>query len=411
MHSILTLLALFADPAADTWPAFRNGGTSATTAQALPLTWSEKEGVAWKIDLPGYGQSSPVVWKDTVFVTAVDGKQRETGFVLAYDARTGKERWRHTFEPTQKAPWSDTISRAAPTPVVDAAGVYSFFEGGNLIALSHAGKPLWSRALFKEFGEFQNNHGLGSSPAQTDDTLFVLVDHRGPSYLLAVDKKTGKDRWKTDRKERGSWTSPVVATLGGKLSVIVSSNGSVAGYDAATGKLLWEHEGLAGNTLPSATVAGDLVVVGAGAGRMGADPAAAAKSNCALRLGTKGVEVAWTADKATASYASPIVHRGHAYFVSQAGLVVCIDVKTGAQKYAERIDGPCWATPIAAGERVYCFGKDGVTTVLKAGPTFEKLATNRLFPEGAKDVTVHGVAAVEGAFFVRTGTALVRVGK
>jgi len=426
MTGMLTLLVLLpgVEPAPAAWPSFRNGGAGVAAVKELPLTWSPTENVAWKVDLPGFGQSSPVVWGDKVFVTAVDGKQREKGFLLAYDARTGKQLWAHEFEPTQKMTWSETISRAAPTPVVDADGVYAFFEGGNLLARTHDGKPLWERSLAKEFGEFKNNHGLGGSPAQTDDTLFVLVDHSGPSYLLAVDKKTGKDRWKTDRTSRGSWTSPVVATRGGKAEVIVSSNGSVAGYAADTGKLLWELTGLAGNTLPSATVADGHVVVGAGAGRMGADPAAAAKSNCCLRLvekaGKPDYEVAWTADKVSASYASPLVYRGYAYFVNQAGVVTCLDLKDGSQKYAERLEGSCWASPIAAGERIYFFGKDGRTTVLKAGPTFERLATNALWdaekaepagPMGFGGTTFYGCAAVEGAIFARTGKALYRVGK
>jgi outer membrane protein assembly factor BamB len=450
-----------AGPASDIWPAFRGGGENVTTAKDLPLTWSESENIAWKIDLPGYGQSSPVVWKDTVFITAVDGAQRDKGFVIAHDARSGKRRWTHAFEPTQKAKWSMMISRAAPTPVVDAVAVYVFFEGGDLLALSHDGKPLWSRSLFKEYGEFQNNHGLGSSPAQTDDALFVLVDHRGPSYLLAVDKRTGKDRWKTERASRGSWTSPVIGQRDGKPEVIVSSGGSVAGYDPASGKQLWELAGLVGNTLPSASVSADRVIVGASAGgRMKSDPGAISKSNCCLRLvekeGRKAYEVCWSAEKATASYATPLIYGDYVYFVNSVGVVYCLEQKTGKQVYAERIAGECWASPIGAGERIYFFGKSGVTTVLKAGPKFEKIAVNQLWDaekaaEKAEDTTaaatskqpvatgaqqqssdsaekrpgggersemsayldpiLYAAAPVEGAFFVRTGTVLYRIGK
>jgi hypothetical protein len=465
MHAFFVVLALVPSaesaPAPDVWPAFRGGGENVSAAKNLPLTWSETENLAWKVDLKGYGQSSPVVWKDTVFVTTVDGPQRERGFVTAYDGRTGKLRWSHAFEPTQKAKWSQMISRAAPTPVVDASAVYAFFEGGELLALSHGGKPLWSRSLVKDFGEFQNNHGLGSSLAQTDDTLFVLVDHRGPSYLLAVDKQTGKERWKTDRTARGSWTSPVIAQRHGKPEIVVSSNGSVAGYDAATGKQLWELTGITGNTLCSAATAGDLILVGASAGgRMKADPAAIARSNCCLRLvekdGQPTYEVCWTAQKATASYASPLGYGGLVYFVNSVGAVHCLDRASGKTLFSERIDGECWASPIGAGEHVYFFGKDGRTTVLRAGPKFEKVAVNRLWDpeklptqpqpaapaeapagkqgsaegsrkEGAAkqprraggaeaagsylDPIVYGVAAVDGGFFVRTGTTLYRIGK
>lgn len=443
MNATLLSLALLtgADPmdATRTWPGFRGMGDSVTAAKRLPVRWSERENVAWKISLPGYGQSSPVVWHDTVFVTAVHGSEREKGYIVAVNVVTGKERWRHEFAPTQKAKWSGMVSRAAPTPLVDADAVYAFFEGGDLLALTHDGKPLWSRSLVKEYGEFQNNHGLGASPVQTDDAVIVLIDHRGPSYVLAVNKKTGKNVWKTDRPSRSSWTSPAVATRDGKQEIIVSSNGAVTGYDARTGKQLWEIDGLAGNTLPSPCVAGEFVLTGAGTGRMDDDGQKSAKSNCCLRLiekdGKPSSELRWTAAKAVANYASPLAHRGHAYFVNQAGVVFCIDLATGKERYAERVDGSCWATPIGAGDHVYFFGRNGRTTVLRAGPKHEQVASNGLWeaaPGDAKndandkkptstrgagfgaeymDPILYGVAAVDGAFFVRTGTALYRIGK
>ncbi len=420
--SILLALSFLAnsttsDPS--TWPGFRGCGDGISTAKNLPLSWGPGKNVAWKFDLPGYGQSSPVVWKDTVFVTSVAGDNREKGFVTAIDAGTGKKRWTHEFQPTQKAKWSNYVSKAAPTPIVDAAAVYAFFEGGDLLALTHDGKPLWSRSLVKDYGEFQGNHGLGSSPTATDDAVIVLIDHSGPSYLLAVSKRTGKNLWKTERKSRGSWTSPVIARRDGKPEVVVSSNGNVAGYDASNGKLLWEMDGLSGNTIPSASANDDVILVGSGLSRKGGDAASASKSNCCVALvskdGKPGYQIRWAAQKAVSSYATPLAFQGHAYFVNQAGVVFCIDLKSGKETYAERIDGPCWASPIGAGDRVYFFGKDGRTTVLKAGPKYEKLASNTLWAErndaeAENAPTIHGVAAVDGAFFIRTGTALYRIG-
>jgi hypothetical protein len=207
-------------------------------------------------------------------------------------------------------------------------------------------------------------------------------------------------------------------------------------------------------------VAGDLIVVGASAGaRMKSDPTAIAKSNCCLRLlekdGRPTYEVCWTAAKATASYATPLAHRGYVYFVNSVGVVYCLEQATGKPVYTERIEGECWASPLGAGDHVYFFGKDGRTTVLRAGPKFEKIAVNRLWSpeelpaatdapadsarrkeptqsgpskkgssaqkpppdrgaEGAGsylDPIVYGVAAVDGALFVRTGTTLYRIGK
>lgn len=432
--SIATLSLAVAVTAAD-WPGFRGTGDSVAVAKNLPTEWSEKQNTAWTLELPGYGQSAPVVWKETAYVTCVAGDMRDKGFVVAVDVTTGKEKWRHTFEPTQKVKSSGTVSRAAPTPCTDTEGVYCFFEGGNLIALTHAGKVRWERSLVTDYGEIKGGHGLGGSPCQTADAVFVLVDHAGPCYLLAVEKATGKTRWKADREGKMSWSSPVVATVGKSEVVIASSNGSVIGYTTDGGKELWKVDGVVGNTIPSATLAGDRVVIGAGASR-GAAPAKDAKSNFCLKLtdagGKPGYEVAWTAKAGLANYASPLVYEGYVYFVDSTGVLHCHDLKTGKEHYAERIDGPCWATPVAAGGRVYCFGKNGVTTVLKAGAEFEKVASNKLWAAQEKpkadpakpsesggggaggeygDPILYGVAAIDDAFLVRTGTTLYRIGK
>lgn len=435
MRFALTLaLALLASSAraGDAWPGFRGTGDSVAKGD-YPTEWSPKKGIAWTVDLPGYGQSAPVVWDGVVYLTAVEGQQREKGYVVALDAKTGKEKWRHTFEPTQKAKWSFTISRAAPTPCVDANGVYCFFEGGNLFAFDHAGKVKWERNLVKDYGEFQGGHGVGASPAQTADALFVLIDHRGQSYFVAVDKATGKNKWKVDREAKGGWASPVIAMRDGKPELIASSAGTVIGYAPDTGKELWKLENVIGNTLPSASVVGDRVLFGGGNSRSKDDPPAGAKGNGCLKLvakdGKPTFETAWTAKVGISNYATPLGYQGVAYFVNQVGVVYAHDLASGKELFAERIDGSCWASPVGAGGHVYFFGKDGTTTVLKAGKEFEKVASNKLWDGKPKpkdggetgggkgpgaeygDPIVYGVAAADGAFFVRTGGQLFRVAK
>lgn len=411
---------------ANNWPSFRGTGDS-VAAGSFPTEWSPSKNLAWTVNLPGYGQSSPVVWNGTVYLTAVEGEQREKGYVVALDARTGKEKWRHAFEPTQKAKWAYTISRAAPTPCADADGVYCFFEGGNLIAFTHEGKVRWERSLVKDYGEFQGGHGIGSSPAQTADSLFVLIDHRGPSYLVAFDKATGKPRWKTDREPRGGWSSPVVGMRSGKAEIIASSAGTVIGYAAETGQELWKLDNVIGNTLPSASVIGDRVLFGGGTNRSKDEPVPGAKGNGCLRLvakdGKPGFEPAWSAKVGISNYATPLGYEGVAYFVNQVGVVSAHDLDTGKELFEERIDGTCWASPLGAGGHVYFFGKEGTTTVLKAGKDFEKVASNKLWAEKPKpaagssagpeyaDPIIYGVAAADGAFFIRTGSALYRIGK
>jgi len=388
MLSFCLLLLAALDPKTEVWPSFRGDGTNVTTIKGLPLTWGPSDNIAYRTALPGYGQSSPVVWGERLFLTAIDGPQKETLYVLAVDASSGKIVWTKTYPASQKGKNIPVMSRAAPTPVVDAKRLIAFFESGDLIALDHDGKELWKRSLSSEYGAFKNNHGLASSPAQTDDTVFVLVDDTGTAYLLAIDKATGQNRWKVERKPRASWTSPVVTRQGDKTIVIVSSNGSVTVYDAASGKELANLDKVEGNNIPSATVAGDLVVVGASINRMKPDPEASARWNCALRLtldGTKGqLTTVWPGKKAISYQASPVVNGNEVYFVTPAGIVHCVDRTSGEERYSTRLAEVCWATPIAAGDAVYFFGKSGLTTVLKAGPKMEKLATNRLWtPEDA----------------------------
>lgn len=440
LPALLLASALAANPAADTWAGFRNDGSGRTAAKNLPLKWSPANGIAWKVETPGYGQSSPVVWKDRVYVTSVEGDQKEKLHVCCYALADGKKQWVKTFDATQKGKNNAMMSRAAGTPVADAAGVYALFESGDLIALDHTGELRWERKFAKELGELKNNHGLGSSPAQTDATVIVLIDHQGPGKLIAVNKSTGKDAWANDRTARSSWTSPVVVNG----TVVVSSGGAVTGYAATDGKQLWEMSGLVGNTIPSAAVAGDSVVIAAGENRMKPDADGTSKSNCKLTLGGKdGYAVAWHAKKLAAGTASPVAHAGFVYFTDKSGFVVCLDEKTGEEKYRERLDNQQWATPIAAGDHIFFFGKDGATTVLKAGDAFEKVATNKLWsdeeaakrkaeakkkaeeaqpkPADGKAPTaeadaarysavgdvVYGAAAVDGAFVLRSGTELV----
>lgn len=450
---------LVASPvASDTWPGFRGDGTSRTAAKGLPTRWSPKENLAWRIELPGYGQSSPVVWKNRVYLTAVDGEEKEKLQIVCLDSETGKIRWHKTFPASQNGKNNPMMSRAAGTPVADGNGVYAFFESGDLIALSPEGEVRWQRALSKDFGELKNNHGLASSPAQSESALYILVDHQGPSYLLAVNKSDGKDAWKAERTSRTSWTSPIVTTVGSKPIVVVSSGGDVVGYEANSGKKCWQLSGLSGNTMPSPTMADGCVFIGASENARKPDLAASAKSNCLIRLAADGTgyEVVWRAKRQVAGTASPLVHAGHVYLVDKAGICHCLDQKTGELKYSERLHNQAWATPIGAGDYVYFFGKDGTTTVLKSGPRYRVEETNRLWspeefearklaakktaklPAGTKEGgppkgpaggpvlpkeemesirysgvgdIVYGAAAVDGAFFIRTGTELFCVKK
>lgn len=428
--------------AADTWTGFRGTGSNISPAADLPVNWSPEQGIRWKQTVPGYGQSSPVVWKNLVFVTSIEGPQQETCLLHAYDLSNGQLLWSKEFKASQTKKTSSMVSRAAPTPVVDENGVYAFFESGDVVAYSHSGSPLWQRSLVKDYGAFVSNHGIGNSLAQTADQIIVLTAHEGPSYLLSLDKKTGKTNWKTDREAGVAWTSPTIADRNGTPEIIVSSRGTVDGYQGLTGKLLWTHSGISGNTIPSASVYQDTILIGASTDRRNPNAEKASASNCCLKLVTKDgkptYEVLWKADKAVSYYCTPLAYEGCAYFVNKVGVVYCLDLQTGKQHFAQRLSGPCWSSPLAAGNHIYFFTKKGTTDVIRPGSEFELLASNPLFAEqedkpGTEKTakpeqkpksdnrsseggypqlspTIYGTAAVDHSILIRTGTELYCIG-
>ncbi len=398
--SVFALLIALAATPASPWPGFRGTGDSLAAADHLPLEWSSQQGVAWQVELEGYGQSSPVVWGDQAFVTSVIGESKEQLAVACVSIRKGAMEWTQKTAASRTAKVSDYISLGAPTPVVDADRVYAFFESGDLLAFDHTGKEQWRRDLAADYGEYRGNHGLGSSLAATGDLIIVLVEHEGPSYLLALAKATGKTVWKIERPAKVSWTSPIVAEGPQGAEIVVGSAGTVTAFRAKDGERIWWLSGLEGNTVPSPTIGKKLVIIGS------TDVA----SNLAIERGHVGElsaeQIAWRSKDATSSFASPLIYQGRVYFVNRAGAAFCLDEATGQKLWTQRLPGSCWASPLGAEDRVYFFGKDGVTTVVKAASTFEKLAENKLEIEGR----VYGVAPVPGALLFRTGKKLICVG-
>ena len=293
---------------------------------------------------------------------------------------------------TPKAASASASAESAPTPAIDADRIYAFFETGNLAALNHDGKIVWSRSLPDDYGKFLGNHGLGSSVALSDELAIVLVDHDGPSYLLAVDKATGKTAWKVDRPQKVSWSSPIIAGT----HVVISSSGTCEAFDVGTGASVWSVAGITGNTVPSPTVSEELVCVGSS--EIG--------SNLAIRRGGQGdvteSHIAWRSREATATFSSPLVYQGQVYLVNRAGVAFCLDEQTGKTLWTRRLGGSCWASPLGGCGRIYFFEKTGATTVVAAGPVLKVLVENALPTEDR----VYGVAAVEDRIVIRSGNEL-----
>ncbi|WP_299462497.1 PQQ-binding-like beta-propeller repeat protein [uncultured Gimesia sp.] len=373
---------------AQRWPGFQGAGATDLAVDSLPLTWSPEKNIAWQTDIPGKGQSSPVIWGERIFATSIEGAMKNDCHIVALDLLQGKRIWDFKTASSQPVRGNYFQSRSAPTPVVDADRIYAFFETGNLLALTHDGKQVWSRSLTEDYGEFEVRIGLAASLLQTADSVIVLIDHEGPSYLLSVDKQTGETRWKTERFSRQSYASPALLKIDQADQIICSSSGSVDGYDPASGKLMWTFEEVGGNRACTPIAFGEgKFLISASPGMHDERLDDARKSNFAMQVKRVGDEyqqtILWKTGKAMPSFGSPMVHQGLAYWVNKVGVVYCFDAETGKQVYVKRLRQPCWATPLGLGDRIYFPGKDGLTTVIAAGPAFRILAENELFAGAA----------------------------
>lgn len=356
----------------DNWPGWRGPNNDGVSREkSLPLTWSKDANVRWKVPVPGAGVSAPVVWGDRVFLTASDGRLNDRLHVLCYHADDGRLLWHTRLFGSAPTDLFAPGGMAVPTPATDGQAVYVLFGTGELAALDFAGRPLWIRSLAEEYGPFRNRWGMGTSPILVGDLLIVQVDHWSQSYLLAVDKKTGANRWKTDRPTAVNWSSPLAVTRDGRTQIITVGTHHVRSYDAATGAELWHVEGTHQQCIPSPVVLDDLAIICSG------------DNTLAVKLdGGKGdltqSHVVWKNRKANAFMPSPLQHEGLLYVPADRGFVTCLDARTGKQVWKERFDGQFYASPVAGAGRVYVASKEGHVKVIRAGRAFELLADNAL---------------------------------
>ena len=380
------------------WRGFRGNGNSRSLAVSSPVEWSDESNLRWRATLSGFGQSTPVVWRERVFTTSTEGDFSESLILHCHELTSGELLWKKNYPSPVRIKRTQYVSQAAPSPVVDRNGVYFFFESGQLIALSHDGNELWNRSLSKEYGPILGNHGIGSSLFQSTRALGLLVDHAGPSYLLRIDKKTGRTLWRNEREERVSWSTPTLSQLGEEETLFISSNGIVEAYDFVTGKSLWEKDDITGNTVASPSLAENFIVVGSSAPDQ--TMAISRKAD-----GDGSAKVVWVAEDASSSFGSPLVAGNWLYLVNRAGVATCHNLSDGSKKWNFRLPASCWASPLSCSGRIYFFTKDGVTVVLKGDGSSDELAQNKLSIEG----TVYGVASVDEAFVLRTGSELICV--
>ncbi len=392
--SVLTLacLALFACPAmaqvtTDHWPGFRGDGSGISPSPGLPVHWTATDNVAWKVEVPGDGYSSPIIWGTRLFLTAGMDKTR---IVLCYDADTGALLWQKALElPALPRLYGDT-GHAPSTPVTDGRRVYAFFEGLGLVALDLDGNLLWTTPL----GPFNNMHSEASSPVLYKDSVLLCCDQQAEGFLAAFDAATGVERWRTPRNLGSHWSTPLLIHYQGKPQVVIGAK-TVVSYDPDSGQELWSCRGLSPNVVPSPVFGNDLVW--ASSGRNG--PAMALDPGLAGDVSDTAVRMYYPVGGPYVP--SPLLYpllmlpgdNGHVRFLSPRGEVV-----------AElRLKGHFFASPLGAEQRIYWTSQSGDTYVLDASgltsPRYEAkvLAVNSL---GEKCQASPAVA--RGRLYLRT---------
>jgi outer membrane protein assembly factor BamB len=401
-----TILAATGALRADDWPNWRGPTQSGVaTGKGYPVKWSSTENVAWKIDLPGKGASTPVVWKDRIVVTCgIEGKNG----VLCFD-RAGKKLWQQTIG-SEKPGKNAKASGANSSACTDGSHWFVYFKSGDLACLDLAGKILWQHNLQEMYGEDTLWWDVGTSPVLTKNAVVAAVIQSGPSYLVAFDKKSGEVSWKHDRmlnapsEAAQSYTTPVVLERDGKETLIVLGADHVTAHDATNGDELWRVGGLNPRgemyfrSIASPVVADEIVIA----------PYARGRTLTGIRLGgsgdVTGSHVLWTKPLG-ADVPTPAVLDGKVYNCSDRGDVSCIDSKTGETLWTglvERHRTQYSSSPIIAGGHIYVTREDGKTFVLALGDKFSVVSANTLDNEQ----TVATPVFVDGMILLRSAEHL-----
>ena len=403
LRTTFVALALLAtiSLAAEDWPQFRGpDGEGHSTETGLPLQWSESQNIRWKTPVTGRGWSSPVVANGRVWLTtSVERQGRASLRVLAYDVQSGKEVVNaEVFSLPNAVLKNEKNSLASPTPILEGERVYVHFGADGTAALSTDGKIVWKITL-----PYDSMHGNGGSPTLYRDLLIVSCDGSDDAYVVALDKNTGKIRWKTQRRRPfdQSYTTPLVIQVDGRDQVVSIGAYRAAAYDPQTGREIWRVSyGDGFSNVPRPVFSHGLVFIGTGF----QEP-----SMLAVRpTGTGDVtntHVAYTIERGAPFTPSPLIVGDEFYMVSDIGVASCLDVKTGKIHWQQRVPGNYSASPVFADNRIYFLSEEGVATVIAPGKEFRRLAVNTL-----DGTTFASIAVSQGTFFIRSDSHLYRIG-
>lgn len=406
------LLLSFVYVNAANWNQWRGPNANGTSDEKdLPLRWSAKENVAWKLEMPDLSGSTPIIWGDKIFLNIADGKDI---FLWCVDKKKGTPLWKQKLGDGNHIERKQNMS--SPSPVTDGSSVYVMTGTGVLKGFDFEGKELWFRDIQKEYGAFGLNYGYASSPLLFEDALYVQILHGAKtdrsSYVLKIDKKTGKTLWKVERKTEAenespdSYTTPALLLNGKSAEIVITGGDYVTGHDPLNGKELWRAGGMNPDNDPFyRTIASPIITDG-----MIYVPTKV-KPFQAFRAGGRGnitkSHFAWSLAYGP-DVPTPATDGKFLYIVHDKGIVWALDAKTGKEFYAwKRIASSSYsASPVLADGKLYVISEDGLTTVIKAGGEFEVLAENAL-----EEYTLSSLAISDGQIFVRTTKHLYCIGK
>jgi outer membrane protein assembly factor BamB len=397
---------------ADNWPQWRGPFLNGISSEKnLPTRWSAEDNVTWKLAMPSWTGATPVIWGERIFLNVADGNDL---FLWCVDREKGEPVWKKLLGSGNTTMRKQNMS--SPSPVTDGKNVWVMTGTGVLKSFDFAGNEQWARNVQKDYGRFGLQWGYASSPLLYEDALFVQVLHGmktdDPSYLLRIDKKTGKTIWRVERPTKAisespdSYTTPALVRQGNSVEIVITGGDCVTGHDPATGKELWRANGLNPDNNPNYRIVASPVVYEAVV-----YAPTRVKPLLAIKAGGRGdvtqSNKLWAFDHGP-DVPTPVTDGKYFYVVDDRGIMWCLDAKTGQAVWGpQRIKPAIYSSStVLADDKLYVTNEEGLTTVLKAGPKFEVLAQNSL-----NDYTLSSPAISDGQIFIRTAHYLYCIGK
>ena len=378
------------------WRQFRGpSGNGIVNDAALPAQLGAGN-IHRAIDLPGRGLSSPIIVGDRVYVTAASGPKQDRLHVICFSAKDGKKLWERQFRATGRTMCHEKTCVAAPSPVSDGERIFAFFSSNDVLCLDLDGNVLWLRGLTRDYPNASNSLGMSSSLTVADGVLITMVENDSESFTAGLDVKTGVNRWKLDRPKMANWTSPVLLESKGQPTVAILQSGKgISAVEPKSGRIVWEY-GDGASTIPSATPSdGVLYVPSKGITALAPSPD-----------GTSPKQL-WRSGQLSPATASAVVLNQRVFTLNGAGVLTAGDTKDGARLWRLRLKGPFSATPVGAGNLLYCVNEKGLLQVVDTAA-----------PQGAMvseldlGKTILGTPAIDnGAIFVRSDGKLWKLGK